>query len=89
MENFTLKYILVFSLSCISLNSCGQPYKKSEISEDGKQKWDASVQGSFVQKNKLALDSTEIVDFFKKYPKLKEVEKDLFTFYNGREYAYA
>jgi murein L,D-transpeptidase YcbB/YkuD len=89
MRNCSLKYVLVFLLSCISLSSCAQPHKEETLQAIVQKNWDLSMQGSFVEQSELNLDSVEIIDFFKKYPQLKEVEEDVFTFYRSRDFAYA
>lgn len=89
MRNWSVNYIIILLLSCISLNSCAQPNKKETLQDVMQKNWDHSIQGSFVEQNVLYLDSLEIIDFFKKYPRLKGAQEDVFTFYTSRDYTYA
>jgi murein L,D-transpeptidase YcbB/YkuD len=89
MRNWSVPYVLVFLLSCISLASGAQPNKEETRQELAKKNWDLSIQGSFLEHSRLTLDSVEIKSFFENYSQLKGVEDDVFLFYSSRNYAYA
>nr|MBC7613934.1 L,D-transpeptidase family protein [Pseudopedobacter sp.] len=89
MRNWSIKYVLVFLLSCISLNSFAQPHRAETPQTIVQKNWDLSIKGSFVEQNELTLDSVEIIGFLKKYPQLNGVEHDIFTFYSSRDFTYA
>ncbi len=50
---------------------------------------DRSIAGSFSTQTQLTFDSIQLKRFLKKYNKFKPFEKDIYTFYRSRKYAYA
>ena len=72
--------------SCKSSNG-----KDKAISSDTipKPQPDITLPGNFSTQTKLKFDSSDIPAFFKKYPKLKQYEKELLEFYTHRRFAYA
>ena len=63
----------------------GQNQKKETLDDN----FDETIAGSFSTQTQRKFDSTQVADFFKKYPLLKEYEKDVKAFYKQRLYAYA
>ncbi|HTN20477.1 MAG TPA: L,D-transpeptidase family protein [Pelobium sp.] len=90
MKGGLKKYGLIFFSLCISLVSCGQSQKNKESAQDSAYvDWNRSIAGSFIGQAKPTFDSVEIYSFFKRYPQLKQVEKDVYTFYRNRDFTYA
>lgn len=81
----SLLLTLCFSIGC---NSTKGKNKTSQV-DTIPAKPDITMPGSFSVQTKLRFDSTDIPAFFKKYPRLKIYEKDLWSFYSGRKFAYA
>ncbi|HMO63501.1 MAG TPA: L,D-transpeptidase family protein [Ferruginibacter sp.] len=50
---------------------------------------DASIPGSFSTQTTLKFDSAVLKIFMDSFPAFKEFEKDIYSFYQGRDYAYA
>lgn len=89
MKYPSINYKLTFLLCSISLVTCGQPAVNKTSIDDGQKNWEQSIKGSFSKQVALTFDSLEIEHFFKLYPLIKEVKNDVYTFYNGRKYAFA
>ncbi len=87
-----LLLLLSFSLLTI-LNSCSTNNAKNTSAVDTlsrlEMQKDPSIPGSFSTQSVLKFDSSIINTFMDSFPAFKEFEKDIYTFYQGRQYAYA
>lgn len=89
MKSWRIKYSLIFLMSYVALNSCGQSNKQAKQQDIVQKNTALSIAGSFIEQNTLAFDSLEITSFFKSHPQLKKVEDDVISFYGSRNYTYA
>jgi len=88
---FTSLCLALFFVSIIFTN-CNNSTKTTPPSLDTIPKNAAKgigIKGSFSNQTKITFDSAIIKSFLDSFPKFKTFEKDIFTFYNGRNYAYA
>jgi len=88
---FTSICLALFFVSIIFTN-CNNTTKTTPSTQDTIPKNTTEgigIKGSFSNQTKITFDSTIIKAFLDSFPKFKTFEKDIITFYNGRNYAYA
>lgn len=88
----------IYYLLCLTLigliSSCQETQKKPYVrtAKDtlpSKSNIDPSIPGNFSRQQTLHFDSTQIAQFLRQYPLLKEYGNDMEQFYRNRQFAYA
>lgn len=84
-----LKINILVMLCSILISSCGQEVKKITQSDSLIKDWDKTIKGNFNKQSSLVFDSTEVIDFYSKYPDIKAYEAQIRVFYRKRNYSFA
>ncbi|MEO7263650.1 MAG: L,D-transpeptidase family protein [Ferruginibacter sp.] len=80
-----IKFLCFFLVTGTIINSCKTKSKKVlAIPMEA-----ATIQGNFSPQTLKVFDSTVLVKFLDSFPRLAEIKNELYSFYNGRNYAYA
>lgn len=82
---------MVLTVFATSWQSCSNKSNGQHIATDTlpTPQVDVTLPGSFTEPGKLRFDSTAMGSFFSKFPKLKEFQQQLISFYSKRQFAYA
>ena len=89
MKPLYAKILIWVALSLFIQSGCGQTVEKRAVKNTIDGNKEQTISGNFSSQTTQVFDSLEIVRFFVEYPNLKEYEKDVRSFYQGRKFAYA
>ena len=84
-----LKINILVILCSVLISSCGQEVKKITQSDSLIKDWDKTIKGNFNKQSSLVFDSTEVINFYNKYPDIKAYEAQIRVFYRKRNYSFA
>jgi murein L,D-transpeptidase YcbB/YkuD len=84
-----LRFIIPILFCGFSLSSCGQNLKMTTKADSINKDWDNTIKGNFIKQSSLVFDSSEVVEFYGKYPGIKKYEPQIRAFYRKRNYSYA
>ncbi len=94
MQNFSspIKIFFICLLSCFAFACGSQSGKDQQAKTDSipqVSKNDITIPGNFSSQTTIVFDSMLINSFIEKYPLLKPMQANLFSFYRGRKFAFA
>lgn len=81
--------VLLFLLAGSYLTGCAQTPKTGQKWDTIGNNWTQAIAGSFSRQSKAVLDSNRLDLFFFRYPLFNAYAKDIRSFYQRRNYAYA
>lgn len=89
MKRLYPKILIWIALSLFVQPGCGQTVEPQAVTDTINRNKDQTISGNFSSQTTQVFDSLEVSRFFVKHPNLKEFEKDVRSFYQGRQFAYA
>lgn len=89
MKALCSRIFMGIALSLFVQSGCGQTVENQSVKDTSDRNNDQTVSGNFSSQITQVFDSLEVGRFFMEYPNLKEYEKDVRSFYQGRKFAYA